>query len=57
MDITQRYGGIEYAVTYSTSFKKWELELNSDDDDRDDDWSEDFECYMTETGWLSEEER
>lgn len=55
--ITQRYGGIEYAVIWSTSFRASELTLNSDDDDRDDNWSEDFERYMTETGWLMEEER
>ncbi len=28
-----------------------------DKDVPDDDWSEDFERYMTETGWLSEDER
>jgi len=40
---------IETAVLYDKS--------GYDDDDRDDDWSEDFERYMTETGWLVEDER
>ena len=27
------------------------------EENRDDDWPEDFERYMIETGWLQEEER
>ena len=36
---------------------QWEPYIGIDNDNRDDDWPEDFERYMTETGWLSEEER
>ena len=47
----------EHDIPQATGFL-WDRILKwMDNDDRDDDWPEDFATYMTETGWLSEEER
>lgn len=52
----QRHDGEWVSAEWDFTWQ-WEPYVEMDNDNRDDNWPEDFERYMTETGWLSEDER